>query len=140
MQELTEAAAAQEIILSPALADRMAVNTRAMGAYYASTVIDFQLGRSMELESLFLNHCGGHSAGATIPRLEAFVLFWKADPLSSAPMSVRVRFAPSPTGYLHTTVPARRCLIGLMPVIRAANLCCAWRTRMRNGTRLRQSM
>ena len=33
MQELIEAAAAQEIILSPALADRMVINTRAMGAY-----------------------------------------------------------------------------------------------------------
>ena len=52
--QLFEAAAAQEIILPPALADRMVTNTRAMGAYHASTVIDFQLGRPMELESLFL--------------------------------------------------------------------------------------
>ena len=72
MQELIEAAAAQEIILSPALADRMVINTRAMGAYYASTVIDFQLGRSMELESLFLEPLRrAQAAGATIPRLEA---------------------------------------------------------------------
>ena len=72
MQELIQAAAAQEIILSPALADRMVINTRAMGTYYASTVIDFQLGRSMELESLFLEPLRrAQAAGATIPRLEA---------------------------------------------------------------------
>ena len=72
MQEIIEAAAAQEIILPPGLADRMVTNTRAMGAYRASTVIDLELGRPMELESMFFEPLRrAQSAGAAMPRLEA---------------------------------------------------------------------
>ena len=69
---LAPAAAAQKIVLPPELAERMVKNTRAMGAYHASTVIDFQLGRQMELESLFLEPLRrAQAAGAEVPRLEA---------------------------------------------------------------------
>ena len=43
-----------------------------MGAYHASTVIDFQLGRPLELESLFLEPLRrAQAAGAVVPRLQA---------------------------------------------------------------------
>ena len=72
MAEIIAAAAAQKIVLPPELAERMVKNTRAMGAYHASTVIDFQLGRRMELESLFLEPLRrAQAAGAEVPRLEA---------------------------------------------------------------------
>lgn len=72
MQEIIVAAAAQKIVLPPELADRMVTNTRAMGAYRASTVIDFEFGRPMELEGLFLEPLRrAQSAGAAMPRLEA---------------------------------------------------------------------
>ena len=72
MAEIITAAAAQDIALPPELAERMVKNTRAMGAYHASTVIDFQLGRPLELESLFLEPLRrAQAAGAVVPRLQA---------------------------------------------------------------------
>ena len=72
MAEIITSAAAQEIVLPPELAERMVKNTRAMGAYHASTVIDYQLGRPMELKSLFLEPLRrAQAAGAEVPRLVA---------------------------------------------------------------------
>lgn len=72
MAEIITAAAAQDIALPPELAERMVKNTRSMGAYHASTVIDFQLGRPLELESLFLEPLRrAQAAGAVVPRLQA---------------------------------------------------------------------
>jgi 2-dehydropantoate 2-reductase len=45
--------------------------TRTMGAYKASTLIDFERGRPLELESLFLEPCRrARHAGVAVPRLE----------------------------------------------------------------------
>ena len=78
MQEITVAAAAQKIVLPLGLADRMVTNTRAMGAYRASTVIDFELGRPMELESMFLEPLRrAQATGAAVPRLEALCIVLK---------------------------------------------------------------
>jgi 2-dehydropantoate 2-reductase len=40
--------------LEPALADKMIERTRTMGAYKASTILDFERGQPLELNSLFL--------------------------------------------------------------------------------------
>ena len=78
MQEITVAAAAQKIVLPVGLADRMVSNTRAMGAYRASTVIDFELGRPMELESMFLEPLRrAQATGVAMPRLEALCIVLK---------------------------------------------------------------
>ena len=43
-----------------------------MGAYKASTLLDFELGRPLELESLFLEPLRqARAAGVAVPRLEA---------------------------------------------------------------------
>ena len=43
-----------------------------MGAYKASTLIDFERGRPLELESLFLEPLhAAQKAGVAVPRLEA---------------------------------------------------------------------
>ncbi len=43
-----------------------------MGAYKASTLIDFERGQPLELETLFLEPLRqAHKAGVTCPRLEA---------------------------------------------------------------------
>jgi 2-dehydropantoate 2-reductase len=53
------------------LADRQIERTRTMGAYKASTLIDFEQGRPLELESLFSEPLRrAKSAGVQVPRLE----------------------------------------------------------------------
>jgi 2-dehydropantoate 2-reductase len=43
-----------------------------MGAYKASTQVDFEQGRALELEALFLEPLRqAKGAGATVPRMEA---------------------------------------------------------------------
>jgi len=56
--------------LEPALADKMIERTRTMGAYKASTLLDFELGRPLELSALFfqpLQHA--KELGVPTPRL-----------------------------------------------------------------------
>ena len=54
------------------LADKQIERTRTMGAYKASTLIDFERGQPLELESLFLEPLRqAHTAGVPVPRLEA---------------------------------------------------------------------
>jgi 2-dehydropantoate 2-reductase len=58
--------------VSEALAEHQIERTRSMGAYRASTVIDFERGQPLELESLFLEPLRlARQAGAATPRLEA---------------------------------------------------------------------
>jgi 2-dehydropantoate 2-reductase len=54
MLEVIAAANALGHKLEPALADKMIERTRTMGAYKASTLLDFERGQPLELESLFL--------------------------------------------------------------------------------------
>jgi len=54
------------------LADRMIARTRCMGAYRASTLLDFERGSPLEIESLFLEPLRrARATGIPIPRLEA---------------------------------------------------------------------
>jgi 2-dehydropantoate 2-reductase len=56
--------------LETALADKMIERTRPLGDYKASTVLDFELGRPLELESLFLEPLRqAQRAGVGTPRL-----------------------------------------------------------------------
>jgi 2-dehydropantoate 2-reductase len=54
MHEVIAAANALGHKLDLALADKMIERTRTMGAYKASTILDFERGQPLELESLFL--------------------------------------------------------------------------------------
>ena len=61
--------------LSETLADKNIERTRTMGAYKASTLIDFELGRPLELGSLFLEPLRrAAEAGMSVPRLKALCL------------------------------------------------------------------
>lgn len=72
MREVITAARTQGFKLPPSLADEQIERTRAMGAYKASTLIDFERGLPLELESLFLEPLRqARKAGAAVPRLEA---------------------------------------------------------------------
>jgi len=54
------------------LAEQMIERTRTMGAYKASTLLDFERGRPLELESLFLEPLRqAQKTGVPAPRLEA---------------------------------------------------------------------
>ena len=58
--------------LSEDLADKQIERTRTMGAYRASTLIDFERGQPLELESLFLEPLRhARKTGVSVPRLEA---------------------------------------------------------------------
>jgi len=72
MQEVIAAANALGHRLETSLADVNIERTRTMGAYRASTLIDFERGRPIELESLFLEPLRlARQAGLATPRLEA---------------------------------------------------------------------
>jgi len=54
------------------LADQMIARTRTMGPYKASTLLDFECGRPLELESLFLEPLRqARATGLLMPRLES---------------------------------------------------------------------
>lgn len=72
MNEVIGAANALGHGLDVALADKMIERTRTMGAYKASTVLDFEFGRPLELESLFFTPLRqAQAAGVAVPRLSA---------------------------------------------------------------------
>ena len=57
--------------LPESLAEKQMERTRTMGAYKASTLIDFERGQALELESLFLEPLRqARKAGVSVPRLE----------------------------------------------------------------------
>lgn len=71
MIEVIRAAGALGFALSDSLADEQIERTRSMGAYRASTLIDFERGLPLELESLFLEPLRQAKAvGVPVPRLE----------------------------------------------------------------------
>lgn len=72
MLEVIGAANAMGFNLPQALANDQIERTRAMGAYRASTLIDFERGQPLELDSLFLEPLRqARRAGVEAPRLSA---------------------------------------------------------------------
>ncbi|MFM8357475.1 MAG: 2-dehydropantoate 2-reductase [Verrucomicrobiota bacterium] len=70
MAEVMAAARAGGWPLDPAYADFEVRRTREMGSYRASTLVDFEMGRPLELDSLFREPLRrGREAGAVLPRL-----------------------------------------------------------------------
>jgi len=72
MMEVIAAGRAQGLDVPEADADHQIERTRQMTAYKASTVLDFENGRELELEGLFLEPLRqARQAGVPCPRLEA---------------------------------------------------------------------
>jgi 2-dehydropantoate 2-reductase len=72
MMETIHAAQALGCAIPESAADRQIARTRDMGAYKASTLIDFERGQQLELQSLFLEPLQqAQKAGVACPRLEA---------------------------------------------------------------------
>jgi 2-dehydropantoate 2-reductase len=72
MDEIIAAANALGLAVAASLRDIQITRTRTMGAYKASTLLDFELGRPLELESLFLEPLRqARQVGVTVPRLSA---------------------------------------------------------------------
>lgn len=72
MHEVIAAANALGHALESSLADKMIERTRTMGAYKASTILDFERAQPLELESLFLEPLRqARAAGVATPRLAA---------------------------------------------------------------------
>jgi len=72
MLEVIAAARALGFNIPESVADHQISRTRTMGAYKASTLIDFERGQPLELHSLFLEPLRqARSSGTTTPRLEA---------------------------------------------------------------------
>ena len=71
MDEVIAAAQAQGHDLRSVWADELIERTRSMGAYRASTLLDFEQGKPLELESLFLEPLRrAQAAGLRMPKLE----------------------------------------------------------------------
>jgi 2-dehydropantoate 2-reductase len=72
MLEVIRVAAALGFSLPEALAKKQIDRTRSMGAYRASTLIDFEQGRPLELKSLFLEPLRlARQTDVPVPHLEA---------------------------------------------------------------------
>lgn len=72
MNEVITGAASQGIEIQRGVVDDWIARTRRMGAYKASTLVDFERGQPLELHSLFLEPLRrARAAGAVAPRLEA---------------------------------------------------------------------
>jgi len=72
MLEVIAAARALGFDIPDAFADEQITRTRTMGAYRASTLIDFERGQPLELQSLFLEPLRqATQAGVAMPRLTA---------------------------------------------------------------------
>jgi 2-dehydropantoate 2-reductase len=71
MLEVIAAANALGLRIEDSYADFQMERTRAMGAYFASTLIDFERGQPLELEAIFLEPLRqAKGAGVATPRLE----------------------------------------------------------------------
>ena len=70
MLEVIRSANALGFDVPESLADKQIERTRTMGAYKASTLLDFEAGRPLELASLFFEPLRiAEAAGASVPRL-----------------------------------------------------------------------
>ena len=71
MIEVIRSAIAMGYSVSESLAEKQIERTRTMGAYKASTLLDFEQGRPLELQSLFLEPLRqAKENGVKVPRLE----------------------------------------------------------------------
>src|ERR1051325_623732 len=71
MLEVVSAARALGYDVADSLADKQIERTRTMGPYKASTLLDFEKGLPLEMESLFLEPLRqAKKSGAAVPRLE----------------------------------------------------------------------
>ena len=84
MLEVIAAANAKGLKIAESYADLQIDRTRVMGAYRASTLVDFERGQPLELESLFLEPLRQAKAvGVNTPRLEALCqVLQQLDPVS----------------------------------------------------------
>jgi 2-dehydropantoate 2-reductase len=72
MLEVIRTANALGFSIPESVAEKQIERTRTMGAYQASTLIDFERGRPLELESLFMEPLRqAQKIGVPVPRLEA---------------------------------------------------------------------
>lgn len=72
MAEIVAAAHALGFNIPSSFADELINKTRSMGAYKASTLIDFELGKPLELDSMFIEPLRqARAAGVQTPRLAA---------------------------------------------------------------------
>lgn len=72
MNEVISAAGALGYQIPVSFAEKQIERTRTMGSYKASTLVDFEQGRALELEGLFREPLRqAKTAGASVPRLEA---------------------------------------------------------------------
>jgi 2-dehydropantoate 2-reductase len=72
MMETIAAARAQGLDVPESAADTQIARTRNMGAYKASTLIDYERGQELELNGLFLEPLRrARKAGVPCPRLDA---------------------------------------------------------------------
>ncbi|MDP7010328.1 MAG: 2-dehydropantoate 2-reductase [Verrucomicrobiota bacterium] len=72
MSEIIAAANAKGLAIDASLEDQMVNYTRDMGEYRASTLVDFERGQPLEMESMFLEPLRqARATGVAIPRLEA---------------------------------------------------------------------
>jgi 2-dehydropantoate 2-reductase len=72
MLEIIAAAGALGFAIPALFAEKQIERTRTMGAYQPSTLVDFECGRPLELESLFLEPLRqAQRAGVAVPRMEA---------------------------------------------------------------------
>lgn len=80
--EVIHSARALGFNLSEALVDKQIERTLTMGAYKASTLVDFERGQPLELKSLFLEPLRqAQEVGVPVPRLEALCcVLQKLDP------------------------------------------------------------
>jgi 2-dehydropantoate 2-reductase len=70
MDEVLDAARACGVAIDPRVADRNMAETESMGAYRPSMLVDFQLGRPVEWESIVAEPLRrGEEAGARLPRM-----------------------------------------------------------------------
>jgi len=79
MLEVIAAANALGLKLPVSTAEKQISRTRDMGAYKASTLLDFEKGQALELDSLFLEPLWqARHAGVAVPRLAALGELLKA--------------------------------------------------------------
>ena len=72
MHEVIDGARGLGLKVDPGLAEKQIARTRTMGAYKASTLVDFERGQPLELQSLFLEPLRqARLAGVNTPRLSA---------------------------------------------------------------------
>ncbi len=71
MREIIDAARAKNLPLDHSVADEQVEKTRVMAAYKPSTLVDFERGQPLEMETLFLEPLRqAQAAGAAAPRLQ----------------------------------------------------------------------